>query len=99
MGTTSDGGNDHVTQVRKPRSMKTAVYIVASAYGCSQHLSSEDAKESHLAAARAANEQIQLAIAESGCSGTQGPQGLCAHLKQAQVDIDNTIYRIDGSQE
>lgn len=83
--------------------MKPDAYIialvVASAYGCSQHQATDDAKESQLSAARAANEQIQLAIAESGCGGTQEPQGLCAHLKQAQVDVDNTIYRINGSHE
>jgi hypothetical protein len=83
--------------------MRTAAYIVALvaavSYGCSQHQASEDAKESQLSAARAANEQIQMAIAESKCGHLEEPQGLCTHLKQAQVDIDNTIYRINGGHE
>jgi hypothetical protein len=80
--------------------MRTVAYIVALvaalAYGCSQHQAPNDDKESQLSAARAANEQIQLAMAESKCDGSEGPQGLCMHLKQAQAEIDNTIYRING---
>ncbi|WP_321846948.1 hypothetical protein [Paraburkholderia bannensis] len=83
--------------------MRTAAYIVALvaalAYGCSQQQASDEAKESQLAAARSANEQIQMAIAESKCGDSEGPQGLCAHLKQAQADVDNTIYRINGGHE
>ena len=51
------------------------------------------------AAARAANDQIQLAIAESKCGDSEGPRRLCTHLKQAQAEIDNTIYRINGSHD
>ncbi len=83
--------------------MRTANYVVALvaalAYGCSQHQTSNDDKESQLAAARAANDQIQLAIAESKCGDSEGPQRLCTHLKQAQAEIDNTIYRINGSHD
>ncbi|ACB69118.1 hypothetical protein BamMC406_6716 (plasmid) [Burkholderia ambifaria MC40-6] len=83
--------------------MKAVAYIVAlvvaGGYGCSQRKASDDAKESQLSAARAANEQIQLAIAESKCGDSGEQQGLCAHLKQAQADIDNTIYRINGGHE
>lgn len=83
--------------------MKAVAYIVAlvvaGAYGCSQRQASDDAIESQLSAARAANEQIQLAIVESKCGNTPKPQGLCAHLKQAQVDVDNTIHRINGVHE
>jgi len=83
--------------------MRNAAYIVALvaalANGCSQHQASNDDKESQLSAARAANEQIQLAMAESKCGGSEGPQGLCTHLKQAQAEIDNTIYRISGGHE
>lgn len=83
--------------------MRAAAYIVALlaviGYGCSQHQASDDVKESQLSAARAANEQIQMAIAESKCGDSGEQQGLCAHLKQAQADIDNTIYRINGGHE
>jgi len=83
--------------------MKAVAYIVAlvvaGGYGCSQRKASDDAKESQLSAARAANEQIQLAIAESKCGDSGEQQGQCAHLKQAQADIDNTIYRINGGHE
>ncbi|SOE97613.1 hypothetical protein SAMN05414139_10758 [Burkholderia sp. D7] len=83
--------------------MKNAGYIVALvaalAYGCTQHQGSDDDKESQLSAARSANEQIQLAIAESKCGNSDEPQNLCGHLKQAQVDVDNTIYRISGGQK
>ncbi len=75
--------------------MKIAAYIVALvvalAYGCNQHQASDDSKESPLAAARAANEEIQLAMAESKCGDSEGPQGLCRHLKQAQADIDKEV--------
>lgn len=88
---------------RKTRSMKIAAYIVALvvalAYGCNQHQASDDSKESPLAAARAANEEIQLAMAESKCGDSEGPQGLCSHLKQAQADIDNTISRMNGGHQ
>jgi hypothetical protein len=80
--------------------MKIAAYIVALAialaYGCNQHQASDDSKESPLVAARAANEEIQSAMAESKCGDSEGPQGLCRHLKQAQADIDNTISRMDA---
>jgi hypothetical protein len=83
--------------------VRSVAYIVALiaalAYGCSQHQASDDAKESQLSAARAANEQIQMAIAESKCGDPGETQGLCTHLKQAQADIDNTIYRINGGRE
>jgi len=83
--------------------MRSAAYNVALfavlAYACSQHQASDDAKASQLSAARAANEQIQMAIAESKCGDPGEPQGLCTHLKQAQADVDNTIYRINGGQE
>ncbi|WP_080409144.1 hypothetical protein [Burkholderia ubonensis] len=83
--------------------MKNAAYIVAFiaalAYGCNQHQASDDDKESQLSAARAANEEIQLAMAESKCGDSEGPQGLCAHLKRAQADIDNTISRISGGHD
>jgi hypothetical protein len=83
--------------------MRNAAYIVALvaafAYGCNQHQASDDDKESQLSAARAANEQIQLAMAESKCGDSEEPQGLCTHLKQAQADVDNTIYRINGGHE
>jgi hypothetical protein len=73
--------------------------IAALTYGCSKHQMSNDDKESPLSSARAANEQIQLAIAASNCSDSDEPQGLCMHLKQAQAEVDNTIYRINGSHE
>ncbi|OUE47460.1 hypothetical protein BZY94_05055 [Burkholderia territorii] len=83
--------------------MRTAAFIVALiaalAYGCNQHQASDDAKESQLSTARAANEEIQMAIAESKCGDSGESQGLCTHLKRAQVDVDNTIYRINGGQE
>ena len=88
---------------RKTVTMRTAAYIVAlvvvTACGCNQHQASDDSKESQLSAARAANEQIQMATAESKCGDSEGPQGLCTRLKQAQVDVDNTIYRINGGHE
>lgn len=70
--------------------------VAALAYGCGQQQASDDDKESPLSAARAANEQIQLAMLESKCGDSDEPQRLCAHLKQAQADVDNTIYRING---
>lgn len=80
--------------------MRTVAYsgvlVAALAYGCSQP---NDDEESQLSAARAANEQIQLAIAESKCGESEGPQRLCAHLKQAQAEIDNTISRISARHE
>ncbi len=83
--------------------MRTAAYIVALfavlAYGCSQHQTSDDAKASQLSAVRAANEQIQMAIAESKCGDPGEAEGLCTHLKQAQAEVDNAIYRINGGQE
>lgn len=83
--------------------MKSAAYIVAFiavlAYGCDQYRASDDDKGSQLSAARAANEEIQLAIAESECGGSEGLQGLCAHLKRAQAEIDNTISRISGGHD
>ena len=88
---------------RKTVTMRTAAYIVAlvvvTACGCSQHQASDDSKESQLSAARAANEEIQMAIAESKCGDSGEPQGLCTHLKRAQADVDNTIYRINGGRE
>ncbi|WP_061136730.1 hypothetical protein [Caballeronia fortuita] len=79
--------------------MRTTAYVVALvaafAFGCSEHRPSDE-KESLLSAARAANEQIQMVIAEVKCGDLEAPQGLCAHLKQAQADVDNTIYRING---
>lgn len=53
-----------------------------------------EAQSSALSAAREANEQIQLAMAEAGCSGQSEPNSLCDHLKAAQTSIDNTIYRM-----
>ncbi|MEM5406027.1 hypothetical protein [Paraburkholderia unamae] len=83
--------------------MRSAAYIVALsaaiASGCTQHEASDEAKASQLSAARAANEQIQMAIAESKCGDSGEPQDLCAHLKQARADVDNTIYRISGGHE
>jgi hypothetical protein len=81
--------------------MRIAAYIIALiaglAYGCSQQ--GDDAKDSQLSAARAANEEIQMAIAESKCGDSGQPKSLCTHLKQAQADVDNTIYRINGGHE
>lgn len=83
--------------------MRTAAYVVALlaalASGCSQRQAADDAVNSPLSAARAANEEIQMAIADSKCGDPREPDGLCMHLKRAQVDIDNTIYRINGGHE
>lgn len=83
--------------------MRSAAHIVALvaalAYGCSKHQASEVDKESQLSAARAANEHIQLAIADAKCGNSDSHEDLCSHLKQAQVDVDNTISRISGGHE
>ena len=80
--------------------MKDAAYILAIAgalaFGFHHHHAEADAKEAQLSAARDANEQIQLAMAESECESRAEPDSLCSHLKQAQIDVDNTIYRING---
>lgn len=80
--------------------MKDAAYILALAgaiaIGFHQHHADDDAKEAQLSAARDANEQIQLAMAESGCGNHVEPGSLCSRLKQAQIDVDNAIYRING---
>jgi hypothetical protein len=80
--------------------MKNARYILAlagaTAFRLYQHHAADDAKAAQLSAARAANEQIQLAMAEIKCGDLAELDGLCTRLKQAQVDVDNTIYRING---
>ncbi len=83
--------------------MKDAAYILALvaaiAFGLNQRKTADADKEPQLSAARAANEQIQSAMNESKC-GDQGElESLCTRLKQAQVDVDNTIYRINGGHE
>ncbi|WP_126879974.1 hypothetical protein, partial [Paraburkholderia kururiensis] len=66
--------------------MRSAAHIVALvaalAYGCSKHQASEVDKESQLSAARAANEHIQLAIADAKCGNSDSHEDLCSHLKQ-----------------
>lgn len=83
--------------------MKHAAYILAIAgaiaFGFHQQHADNDAKEAQLSAARDANEQIQLAMAESECGNQVAPDGLCARLKKAQIDVDNTIYRINGGRD
>lgn len=80
--------------------MKNAGYVLALAgaiaFGLYQHHAADEAKEAQLSAARAANEQIQLAMAERKCGDQAELDSLCSHLKQAQIDVDNTIYRING---
>lgn len=80
--------------------MKDALYILALAgaiaFGFHQNHTADDEKEAQLSVARAANEQVQLAMAESKCGDQVELDSLCTRLKQAQVDIDNTIYRISG---
>jgi hypothetical protein len=80
--------------------MKDAAYIlalaVAIAVGFHRQHADDDVKAAQLSAARDANEQIQLAMAESKCGSQVEPGSLCSRLKQAQIDIDNTIYRING---
>lgn len=80
--------------------MKSAGYILALvgaiSFGLYQRHAVDDAKEGQLSAAQAANEQIQLAMAESKCGEQSQLDSLCTRLKQAQIDVDNTIYRING---
>ncbi|TAM51379.1 MAG: hypothetical protein EPN57_18380 [Paraburkholderia sp.] len=80
--------------------MKDAAYILALAgaiaFGIHQRYGDDDSKAAQLSAARDANEQIQLAMAKGGCQDHVEPDSLCAHLKQAQIDVDNTIYRVSG---
>lgn len=80
--------------------MKDAAYILAIAgvlaFAFDQHHAEADAKEAQLSAARDANEQIQLAMVKSECDIHAEADSLCSHLKQAQIDVDNTIYRISG---
>ncbi|BDC45986.1 hypothetical protein [Paraburkholderia terrae] len=79
--------------------MKDAAYIfalvVAVAAGFHQQHADGDVKVAQLSAAGDANEQIQLAMAESKCGSQEEPGNLCSRLKQAQIDIDNTIYQIN----
>lgn len=80
--------------------MRDAAYIVviagALAFGLHQHHAEADAKDAQLSAARDANEQIQLAMAKGECDNHAEQDSVCSRLKQAQADIDNTIYRING---
>ncbi|MDM8359058.1 hypothetical protein [Pandoraea communis] len=80
--------------------MKNAGYALALAgviaFGVYQHRSADDTREAQLSAARAANEQLQLAMAERKCGDQAVLDNLCKRLKQAQIDVDNVIYRING---
>jgi hypothetical protein len=83
--------------------MKDGAYLLALAaaiaFGLHQRHSTDEDKQSRLSAARAANEQIQLAMQESKCGDPSERESLCTRLKQVQADVDNTIYRINGGTE